>query len=419
MEKVLLMQNKHWKQKYKNLNRRAILDKLIKDFNLRQIEIIQGIRRSGKSSIFKLLINELSKDINPLEILYVNLDDPYFIEYYDKVSKLYDLLESSEKLTGKKVKYLFLDEIQNIKNWEKFIKSIYDNEIVDKIFITGSNSYLLNAEYASLLSGRYISRQVFPFSYKEVLHTNNITSRFELLDNKISATNIVDDLVTNGSFPEILNLESEQAREILKSYYDTIILKDCLLNRTIKDVKKFKEFCFYLLSNNGLLFSYNSLSKIFNISDKTIREYISSLENSYIVNEIKHYSFSLKEQTTGKRKLYLSDNGFSQLAFAFSDNKGRKLENLVYCELQKAGYEIFYYNKNFECDFIIKKDNVIEALIQVCWELNDQNMKRELQGIKKLEDSLNPNKKIIITYNQEDEIDGIKIVPFWNYFFEN
>ncbi len=430
MEKVLLLQNKHWKAEYKGLYGRNILNKLQKNLMLRQIEVIQGIRRCGKSTIFKLLINELMKTNDPKEILYVNLDDPFFISFSDKVTALYDLLEISEKLTSKKVKYLFLDEIQNIKMWEKFVKSIYDNEVVTKIFITGSNSSLLNSEYASLLSGRYLSNMVYPLTYTELLKANKITELFTLVDKKVSVLNLVDDILKFGLFPEIVfsnskvrtKLDKDQKREILKSYYDTIILKDCIMNNQIRDIKTFRELCYFLLSNNGATHSFSSLSKIFNIQDKSIKEYLSILESSFIINEVKQFSFSLKEQNRAKKKIYLTDNGFSALSFSFSENKGRSLESLVFCELKKVkNNKVFFYDdKNFECDFIVKdnsKTNVIKSVIQVCWELNDNNLKRELNGIKKLQDDLKPQEKVIITYNQEKQFDdGIKAVPFWKYF---
>ncbi len=416
MEKILVMQNRHWNKKYSGLHNRTILNKLLDNINLKQIEIIQGVRRSGKSTIFKLIINQLIKNYNPKEILYVNLDDPVFISYSKDAGNLYKLLETSEKLTNCKPRFLFLDEIQNIDNWEKFVKSIYDNEVVEKIFITGSNSKLLNGEYASLLSGRYFSNMVYPFSYKEILEIYNIKTELELIENKPRAQRIVDEIMKYGTFPEVVEVKENQKREILKSYYDTIILKDCLFNNQIRDIKTFKELSFYLLSNNACLHSYNSLSKIFEVHDKSIRDYLEIMENAYIINEIKQYSFSVKEQIKSKRKFYFIDPGFSALSFSFSENRGRNLEALVFAELKKRNYEIYYYNKNFECDFIIKKNNIAKSLVQVCWELNDLNLKRELTAINNLSAKLKPEERVIITYDQENTIDNVKIIPFWKYF---
>jgi len=154
MEKLLISQNKHWKSEYKKLYHRDIVDKITNRIELNQIEVIQGIRRSGKSTIFKLLINCLSKTINPKKILYINLDDPFFIPYSNDATKFYDIVEIAEKLSGEKIEYLFLDEVQAINGWERYIKSVYDSQTFKKIFITGSNAKFLSKDLAVLLSGR-------------------------------------------------------------------------------------------------------------------------------------------------------------------------------------------------------------------------------------------------------------------------
>ena len=144
MEKVIFSQNKHWKSRYTNLYSREVLDLLINNLKTKHIQVLQGIRRSGKSTLFKLLINHLSESVKPKEILYINLDDPFFIPYAHEPTKLYEIVQMAEKITQVKVKYLFFDEIQAIEGWEHYIKSIYDGEQFTKIFITGSNSTLLN-----------------------------------------------------------------------------------------------------------------------------------------------------------------------------------------------------------------------------------------------------------------------------------
>ena len=142
MEKVILTQNKHWKSSYSNLYSREILTTLISYLVTKQIQVLQGIRRSGKSTLFKLIINHLRNTVDPKEILYVNLDDPFFIPYAHEPTKLYEIVQTAEKITQTKVKYLFFDEVQAIEGWEHFIKSVYDSEEFSKIFITGSNSTL-------------------------------------------------------------------------------------------------------------------------------------------------------------------------------------------------------------------------------------------------------------------------------------
>ncbi len=414
MEKLILSQNIHWKNSYRNLYIRKDLDKIIERQELKQIEAIQGIRRSGKSTIFKLLINHLSKTVNAKEILYVNLDDPFFIPFANDATKFHNIVESAEKLTGQKVKYLFLDEVQSINGWERYVKSAYDMELFKKIFITGSNATFLDGELAKLLTGRYLSTKIYPLSFKEILMINGIESYMDIIEKRAKVLGIVDGMMEYGSFVEVYNSPKQFRRDLIKSYYETILLKDCVSNNAIRDVKSFKELSYYLLSNMTSLYSYSSLAKAIGITDISSKEYLSYLENSFLMQELKQFSYSLKEQNSSKKKIYLKDNGFMLLNFRFSNNFGILFENLVYTELIKAGYEVYFYNKNFECDFIAKRENKTVA-IQVCYELNERNRKREFYGLVKL--PFGVDEKVLLTYNQvEDASNDIKVVSFWEYF---
>jgi predicted AAA+ superfamily ATPase len=414
LEEALFKHNLHWKQPYPNLYERELFQPIVERLHLRQIHVLKGIRRSGKTTLFKLIINHLSQTVDSKSILYVNLDDPYFSELYSDSKNLYKLLELAEKSTGVKVQYLFLDEVQNVKAWEKFVKAIYDNEVVKKIFITGSNSSLLDGEYATLLSGRYIQDRVTAPSFSEILKIRGIESRFELIERKIEALKIVDEMMMFGSFFEVLK-EPTYKREIILSYYETIIFKDCIANNNLRDAKTFKEVVNFLVSNSSNLYSYNSISKALGINDNSIKEYIRVVEDAYMAQEIKQYSYSLKEQIKSKKKLYINDNGIlAQTSFKFSKDYGKSFENLVYTELIKKGYEIYFYHKDFECDFIVKKEDKLIA-IQVCYELTLENREREMNGLVKLK--FNLDERILLTYNQNEELrEDVKIIAFWDYF---
>lgn len=416
MNNVIISQNRHWDNSYKNLCDRDIFQKLIKNLNSKHIQVLHGIRRSGKSSLFKLMINHLSENIDPQEILYINLDDPFFTKYSNDPTSFYEIIQAAKKLTQKEIKYLFLDEVQAIYGWEKYIKSVYDSNVFKKIFITGSNSTLLSGEFAMLLTGRYISTKVHPLSFKEILQINGIKNYLELNKQLPKVLKLIDDMMLYGSFVEVYQIQDDLKREVLSSYYETILLKDCIANNQIRDIKGFKELSFYSISNITSLYSYSSLSKALTLNDKSIKEYIQALEDCYLFSELKLFSYSLKEQMNNKKKLYLCDNGFMNLGYNFSSNYGKLLENLVFSELQKIGYEIYFYNKERECDFIVRKENKT-IVIQVCYELNDQNINREINGIKKL--PFNVDERYIITYNQNlPSFENIKIVSFWEYFYE-
>ena len=421
MEKAIISHNRHWRnEQYQNLFYRDIAHKLISRLEYKEIEVLQGIRRSGKSTIFKIVINHLMQTVDPKSILYINFDDPYFSELWSEPKKLYGLLELSEKINGQKPLYIFFDEIQNIEMWEKFIKAIYDNEVVKKIFVTGSNSSLLSSEYAVSLSGRYIKTTVYPLSLREIYKIEKIDSYFELLDNTPKVLNIVDKMMEYGSFAEVYKKEdNEYKRELILNYYETIILKDCVANHGIREVKQFKELTKYLISNGASLYAYNSISKAININENSVKNYIYVLEDSYLYSELKQFSYSLKGQLRAKKKGYLIDNSFlGNISFRFARNQGKLFENLVYSELQKKNYELYIFNDgSFECDFIIKQKSELIA-IQVCYELHDGNREREFKGLSDVSKKIKISKKILLTYNQEENFEGIEVVPFWKYFWK-
>ncbi len=422
MEKIILAQNKHWRDiKYSGLVPRHITQALINKLPLKEINVLLGIRRSGKSSVFKLLINHLIDHIEPTEILYINLDDPYFSEIWNDPKSFYSIIETAEKLSGIKPRYLFFDEIQNVKGWEKFIKSIYDSEQFKKIFITGSSSSLLTGTYARLLSGRYIADYVHPFSLKELLEYKGITSYKELVDNTPSVMRLVDEMLLHGSFPEVFKTESaELKRDILLNYYDTIVLKDCIANNSIRDIRTFKEVAFYGISNIGCIYSYNSVARAVDSNENTVKEFIQIHEDSFLFQEVRNFSYKLRVQAKGKKKCYCVDNGLiSAISFKFSENKGRLFENLVFTEFLKNSYkEIYFYRDQKECDFIMKKGRNIIA-VQVVYTLDGNNRKREIEGLKTAMEKLNIPRGIIITFNQQEMASAsISVIPFWKIYEE-
>lgn len=196
MQNAILLHNQHWQNRNFSITiKRDLLNKLLKFHNSKEIQIITGLRRSGKSSLLKLYINELIKTEDPKSILLINFDDPNFSEIYPKPEKIYNIVETAEKLTQTQVKYLFLDEIQTVTGWEKYIKSVYDADRFKKICITGSNSKLLLGNYSNLLSGRYIVSQIYPLSLSEVLNYYNFYDNLAVLQNKPKVLNLVENCI--------------------------------------------------------------------------------------------------------------------------------------------------------------------------------------------------------------------------------
>ncbi len=420
MEAAIVKQNTHWqKRKYTNLIDREQVSNVLERLYLKEVQVLSGVRRSGKSSIIKLVINKLSETEDAKSILYLNFDDPFFISISQDPTNLYLLVETAEKITGTKVKYLFLDEIQNIYMWEKYVKTAYDNDFFEKIIVTGSNTNLMSGEYATLLSGRYISHNIYPFSIKEILKFKGYNNLLDVINNKSDVLNIIDDVMQYGSFPQVYKTNIKHKREILISYYETILVKDCVLNNNIRDMKLLKYLTHYLISNNAKVYSYRSIAKAVGSNENTIRDYIEILKNSYIIDEINNFSYSLKTGARQKNKNYCVDNGLIEaISFKFSENKGRLLENLVFTEYRKAGYkEIYFYNQTKECDFIFKKDTKLMA-VQVSYELNEHNKDREINALWDVKRKFGITDLKIITYNTSEKIEGISVEPIWKFAFD-
>jgi len=424
MENALLLHNKHWQKTPFDIPiQRDLLKKLLRYNTVKEIQIISGIRRSGKSSLLKLYINELIKTVNPLSILFVNFDDPNFSGVYQQPKNIYNIVEAAERLTKTKIQYLFFDEIQMVEGWEKYVKSVYDADAYKKICITGSNAKLLNSNYSSLLSGRYITHQIYPLSLDEILNHYNFGNSLAVLQNKPDVLNILDNILRYGSFPEIINKTDPQIKhEVAINYFDSILIKDCIVNKNIRDSKSFKELSFYLFNSISSLYSYNSISKAIGLNDISVKEYINTMSDSFLIYEIAQFSYKVKQQIKSKRKIYCIDNGLiSAVSLNFSENKGRLFENLVFSEIIKYGCkDIFFFKGNKECDFLIKKKNKLIA-IQVCYEINKTNKEREISGLEEVMKTFYIDNSFVITFSQSEKVNKrISMIPVYemNKIFE-
>lgn len=420
IEQAIILQNPHWNELflYEHSIKRLHEEKVLNEITLDEILIITGIRRSGKSTLMQTIINHLVKHHLPRKIFYINFDDPLYTSVCQDSALLYEVITLAEKLSSQKIEYLFLDEIQNVEAWEKYVKSVYDNRLFKKIIITGSNAELLKSDYAKLLSGRFLETHVYPLSFKEILIHNQIQSNFELISQKPKVLDLLDTYSKYGGFPRIHSiLDYGQKIKLLKNYYETIILKDCIQNHEIRDLKVFINFSYYMINNLTTMYSYNSLGKALNMHENTAAQYLRILESAYFINELKQFSYSIKTQTKTKKKSYCIDNGLiAASAFQFSQNLGKLFENLVYSELLKQDHEkIFFFNDQKKCDFIIHGE--CTTAIQVCYEITPENRPRELLGIEEAIKNFTIHRGVIVTYNQEEKIsESISIVPFWKYF---
>jgi predicted AAA+ superfamily ATPase len=196
-------------------------------------------------------------------------------------------------------------------------------------------------------------------------------------------------------------------------------MKDCIFRYQIADITTFKKMLLYCISNVGAIFSYKSLGSAVGTNENTAKKYINILNDSYIINDISNFAFSLKENVRNTHKLYVADNGIiNAVSYRFWDNKAKLFENFVFNELQKQQYsEITFAGNNGECDFVVKKGFDYQA-IQICYELTSENSNREFGGFNTIKDEVKVSRKTIITYNQEMQNDDIEVIPAWKYFFK-
>jgi predicted AAA+ superfamily ATPase len=315
------------------------------------------------------------------------------------------------------VKTIFIDEIQNIEGWKRFVRRIYDEGY--KIFITGANARLLSSELGTHLTGRYSKVELYPFSFSEYLNIRDIKPLRITSDKKADILKSFEIYLECGGFPEYLKYSDT---EFLKRAYDDIIYRDIIARHGIQEVKSFLLLVQYIFTNAGKDAGYASLAKDVGIkSPVSVRDYISFLEGAYLVFELYRYDTSLKSQYSGQKKMYVINNGMrNTVFFRFSKDNGSLLENMILIELKRRESEIFFLREKNECDFIIYEGGRINSAIQVSYVLNRDNLERETKGLCKAMESLNLKSGIILTYNQEEEMtteDGkiISIIPAWRW----
>tara|TARA_Y100000294_G_scaffold55359_1_gene52229 strand:- start:868 stop:2109 length:1242 start_codon:yes stop_codon:yes gene_type:complete len=399
------------------IERDIVLDKYIKT---KQIVLISGIRRCGKSSLLYLI----KKKIKTIEnnILYFNFDDERLNGFTSlDFNKIFEL---HLELFNSKIEeiIMFVDEIQNMDGWEKFLNRMYERGI--KIFATGSNAKLLSSEIATSLTGRNMIISLYPFSFKEFLKFNGIDYDHKLIStqkrSKIIST--FHDFLKYGGFPLVAK---EKDLEIVKNYYQDIIYRDIIARFNISQLEEIKTLGNYLATNIGKIISYSTLKEISKIKSlSTLKNYLTYFENSYLFYFIKKFDYSVKKQVLNPRKIFISDVSFNyEIGFKFSDDRGRILENIVFVELLRRGKEIFYHKNKKECDFIVKEKQAVKEAIQVSLSLKDPlTKKREIAGLLEAMKSYKLKKGLILIGNEEGEesIENKRILkkPIWKWLLE-
>jgi predicted AAA+ superfamily ATPase len=403
---------------------RGLLPGILERLKLKEIVVISGIRRCGKSTLLKQIVKHLmSKGIGEGNILYVNLEDERLDGFaLSDFNRMYEIYLSRNSPRGRV--YIFLDEVQEIEKWEKWVNRMQEFEDV-KILITGSNARLMSSEISSLLTGRNITYALFPFSFSEICRPESLYDTREIA----KAKSAFRDYIEFGGFPEAyLNRD----RDILGTYYRDIINRDIVSRNRIRETKTFGEFARYAISCVGRYVTFHKLKNVFDLgSVNTAKKYLGFMEESYLIFSVESYSRSVAEITKSPRKIYAADHA---LADYFSLKEGRNMgqiaENIVFIELKrmqpdKPPTQIFYYQHKGrdEVDFLLKEGEKVRQLIQVCWDLADEETKRrEIKGLLKAMDEFRLKKGLVITEDFEGKETlkgkGIVYTPLWKWLLQ-
>ena len=314
----------------------------------------------------------------------------------------------TKKIKKKGKTYILLDEIQNVTNWELWLKTLYDSFEDLKIIVSGSKSYILKRQ-STLLTGRILEFEIYPLSFIEYTKFKglDISNKLNKITNENRIPALLKEYMQFGAFPEIVLEEDEQMKILLgKEYFSNIKNKDIITYFNIRDARKFDRLSLFLISNISKLYSLSKLGQLVCLSPKIVNDYIDFAEMMYLFLPLNHFDYSIKGQITKPRKIYSIDTGLvNSSAFQFSENLGRYLENIVFLELKRnAGHnkELYYYSGKKECDFVIKEDLDVVDVIQVTVEINDDNEKREIDGLVEAMDNFNLGRGTILTMRQDE-----------------
>ncbi len=358
--------------------------------------VVSGIRRCGKSVLLHQFIrNEID------DVFYFNFAD---IRLYEFLAGDFILLDELIKKSRKRI--LFFDEIQIIDGWELYVRQKLDQSA--RIIITGSNARMLSVELGTNLTGRHISKELFPFSYEEFC---------DFLSWKYNKESFVSYL-EKGGFPEFLKTGNS---ELFSFLIEDIIHRDIATRYAIRDVSGLKRLCVYMMSNTAKLVSPSKLTSVIGVkSSSTVLEYLAHFESSYLLNLVPRFSWSVKGQMLSEKKVYVVDNGLVNVAsISASKDYGRKFENTVYWSIRRKTKHIWYFaDGHSECDFIYKIKEEYFA-IQVCYEINGDNQDREINGLLAALHFFKLKEGTILTIDQRDKIliDActINVVPAFDF----
>ncbi len=396
---------------------------LVDSIKIREITILTGIRRAGKSTLMYQMISALlDAGTDPKQILFVNLEDKKLVQ--DSLDNIY--LTYREKLNPDKKAYIFFDEVHRREEWEAWIRKKYDTKSNEKFVISGSCSYLLKKEYSTLLTGRNLTFEVFPLSFEEQLGFKEIVLNKKDLQKgllsekyKIRLLKTMNEYLYEGGFPEINSKQKEYKMPLLQQYFDDILYKD-IVDRYNLNPQKTKDLALFFATYFTSIISLRNVRSSLQLSYDATTNYLSYFKEAFLFFTLDHFSYSFKEQKTLASKVYCIDNGLrNAVSFKFSKDEGKLAENLVMIELLRRKKSAYYWKNKCEVDFVIKNsDNSLTAInVSYTNELDE----REIKGLLEFKEGYKSRVKelIILSKDLEQKIKGVKVVPLWKWLLND
>ena len=386
--------------------------------DMRKVVVLYGVRRSGKTSLlFSYFLD------NPSRSLYVDFEDERLTGFS---TSDFDLLKDSffelnPNLVGQKV-FFFLDEVQNIEGWEKFSRRLVERENIS-VFVAGSSSKVTPYEIHTSLRGREWTVEVMPFSFREFLMVKGIKPSDRLIYGKERAkvVSLFEEYLRWGGFPEVVFAKSDfERRKILKDYLDAMFFKDIVERFNLTNLPLLEALWERLFSSFSSKFSltafYRKTRQLIPLSKDSLYKYYNCFLKSLLIYRVRKFSESTYVTMRNPAKIYLVDTGIARRVT--SEDKGRLLENLVFLELKRKGYDVHYFSNQRECDFIAKREGKVE-LFQVTLSLTEENHEREVKGVVEAAKFLEVKEAILITLDEEGEFEEngiyVRIVPAWRW----
>lgn len=377
------------------------------------IKVVLGPRRAGKS-VFSLML------LKDKPFLYFNFDDPALVG--EKLD-LYELVDELHKFYGD-TKFVLFDEIQNLKGWELFANRLHRQGY--NLVLTGSNANLLSMELATHLTGRHLPIEILPFDFQEFLKAKN----FSELDQKPELLKLLEQYMTFGGFPEVVT-KNQHPRGYLDVLFDSLLFKDVVKRHKVRFSEQIDQLGSYLINNVSNQYSFRKIANILKFkSDVTLERYLKYLEEAYIIFSLSGFSAKAGERLRSPKKIYTVDNGFvASKAVQHSSDNGKLMENLVFTEFVKRGFEpnreLFYYKtrNGREVDFAIMNGHEISKLIQVCYDVRSSDVEqREVKSLIEAGDELKVDNLTVLTWDDEREVEKngkiVKFKPLWKWLLE-